>query len=122
MLRPAFYFLRAEAKWPKVPTAMDVCAKTVRRYLAKGRSWLAMPRPFRAIAPRGVFRFPPSCPVKLGEIEAKSSIFPTSKDARLCAAILDLRDNPPAPPVWNAVNISASPAIATTNGRTIERR
>jgi hypothetical protein len=44
--------------------------------------------------------------VKLEKIEAKASIFPTSRDAHWCAAKLDRRDTPPPLPFWNAVSIA----------------
>ena len=37
-------------------------------------------------------------PAKLGKIEADAAIFPTSRDAPMCAAIFNRRDYAPAPP------------------------
>ena len=44
---------------------------------------------------------------------AKAPIFPTSRDARWCAAKLDRRDTSPAPLLWNAVNTSRNPLCNT---------
>jgi hypothetical protein len=81
---------------------------------------VCQPRPFFSQAPR--LLTPSSAPAdkplsrtpcriallglagKLREIEAKVSIFPTSRGARFCAAKLDRRDTPPTPSLWNAVN------------------
>ena len=61
-------------------------------------------------------------PVKLGKIEAKASIFPTSRDARLCAAIFDRRDTPQAPPLWNAVNRMEQQDLIQIAGQTLRTR